>query len=145
MGDAPSNDTFLGIIDYLTADARQSLADSICTLPGLGAGESAILAREAQQALRDNAERKLNRILLLELHAAKLSGQLSAADESGKFAQFLQLATQDAFKDTLRRRYPVLEARLQRALGQQSKAIVDLARRIVADRDALAEIGRAHV
>ena len=140
MGDAPSNDTFLGIIDYLTADARQSLADSICTLPGLGAGESAILAREAQQALRDNAERKLNRILLLELHAAKLSGQLSAADENGKFAQFLQLATQDAFKETLRRRYPVLEARLQRALGQQSKAIVDLARRIVADRDALAAL-----
>ena len=74
MGDAPSNDTFLGIIDHLTADARRALAAGIQAMPGLGAGESAILAREAQQALRDNAERKLNRVLLLELHAAKLSG-----------------------------------------------------------------------
>ena len=140
MGDAPSNDTFLGIIDYLTADARRSLAESIQSMAGLGADESAVLVREAQRSLRDNAERKLNRILLLELHVAKLSGQLTAADESGKFAQFVALATQDSFKETLRRRYPVLEARLGRALGQQSSAIVTLARRIVADRDALAAL-----
>ena len=76
MGDAPSNDTFLGIIDHLTADARRSLAERIRAVPGLGDGESAILIRQAHQALRDNAERKLNRVLLLELHAAKLSGVL---------------------------------------------------------------------
>lgn len=140
MGDAPSNDTFLGIIDHLTADARRSLAESIRAVPGLGDDESAILIRQAQQALRDNAERKLNRVLLLELHAAKLSGQLTAPDESAKFAQFLELATQHAFKETLRRRYPVLEERLDRALGQQGKAIVALARRIVADRAAFADL-----
>jgi len=140
MGDAPSNDTFLGIIDYLIREAWQSMADQLRSIPGLSGDESAILAREAHQALRDNAERKLNRILLLELHAAKLSGQLTAPDESGKFAQFLELAKQDAFKDTLRRRYPVLEARLDRALGQQSQAILSLAKRIVVDRDALASL-----
>ncbi|MBT2117393.1 type 2 lantipeptide synthetase LanM family protein [Dyella sp. LX-66] len=140
MGDAPSNDTFLGIIDHLTADARRSLAERIRAVPGLGDGESAILIRQAHQALRDNAERKLNRVLLLELHAAKLSGQLTAPDESGKFAQFLELARQDAFKETLRRRYPVLEERLDRALGQQSEAILTLAQRIVADRAAFAAL-----
>jgi len=140
MGDAPSNDTFLGIIDHLTADARRSLAERIRAVPGLGDGESAILIRQAHQALRDNAERKLNRVLLLELHAAKLSGQLTAPDEGGKFAQFLELARQDAFKDTLRRRYPVLEERLDRALGHQSEAILTLARRIVADRAAFAAL-----
>ena len=140
MGDAPSNDTFLGIIDHLTADARRSLAESIRAVPGLGDDESAILIRQAHQALRDNAERKLNRVLLLELHAAKLSGQLTAPDESAKFAQFLELATQHAFKETLRRRYPVLEERLDRALGQQGKAIVALAQRIVADRAAFADL-----
>ncbi|MGO4703513.1 type 2 lanthipeptide synthetase LanM family protein [Dyella sp. 2RAB6] len=140
MGDAPSNDTFLEIIDHLTRDARQSIAESLRAIAGLHDDESAILVQQAHQALRDNAERKLNRILLLELHAAKLSGQLTAADESGKFVQFLALARQDAFKDTLRRRYPVLEARLDRALGQQSNAILALARRIAADRAAFASL-----
>lgn len=137
MGDAPSNDTFLAIIDVLTDQARGSVTRRLLSLPGLDPDEGALLAQEACRAIRDSAERKLNRILLLELHAAKLGGQLTAADETGKFAQFLELASGDAFKDTLRRRYPVLEARLGRVLGQLSDAIVRLAERIAADRDAL--------
>ena len=137
MGDAPSNDTFAVIIDFLTSDARRSAVDAIAAQPNMSAAEHAVLAREAERALRDSAERKLNRVLLLELHAAKLSGQLTAGSESGKFAQFLALATQEDFKDALRRRYPVLEARLARVLGQLGGAVARMAARIAADRDAL--------
>lgn len=137
MGDAPSSDTFVVIIDFLTADARQSVFDRILSLPGLSADEGAILVQETGRALRDSAERKLNRVLLLELHAAKLSGQLTATDERGKFAQFLALATRDDFKDALRRRYPVLETRLGKTLGHQGNAIVSLAERLATDRPML--------
>lgn len=137
MGDVPSIDTFAVVIDFLTADIRRSVIHRIMSVPDLSADEAAVLAREADRALRDSGERKLNRVLLLELHAAKLSGQLTAADESGKFAQFLDLATRDDFKASLRRRYPVLEDRLNATLGQQGAAIVSLAERIASDRHQL--------
>jgi len=140
MVDAPSNETFLAIIDVLSAEARQSAIDEILALPGLGADESAVLVQEATRALRESASRKLNRVLLLELHAAKLGGLLTAADEKEKFSQFVELASREAFKEGLRRRYPVLEARLAQALGQQGRAIASLARRIVEDRAALAAL-----
>jgi type 2 lantibiotic biosynthesis protein LanM len=143
MSAAPSNDTFLVIIDFLTAEARQPTTDRLLSLPGLGADERAVLVEEATRALRESAERKLNRVLLLELHAAKLGGQLTASGEGEKFAQFLGLATREAFRDGLRRRYPVLEERLGRTLGQQGNAIVSLAQRIASDRDSLcALLGR---
>ncbi|WNL45748.1 type 2 lanthipeptide synthetase LanM family protein [Dyella sp. BiH032] len=143
MSEAPSNDTFLVIIDFLTADARQAMTERLLSVPGLGAEERAVLLQEALRALRESASRKLNRVLLLELHAAKLSGQLTAEDEREKFVQFLELATQEPFKDALRRRYPVLEARLGRALAQLGNAIVTMAARIAEDREALsAFIGR---
>ena len=132
MSAAPSNDTFLVIIDFLTAEGRQPTTDGLLSLPGLGADERAVLVEEATRALRESAERKLNRVLLLELHAAKLDGQLTASGEGEKFAQFLGLATREAFRDGLRRRYPVLEERLGRTLGQQGNAIVSLAQRTAA-------------
>ncbi len=140
MGEVPSTDTFAVIIDTLTADARRAVTEKIAAQPGLTKDERDALAREAGRALHDSAERKLNRVLLLELHAAKLSGQLTAADEQGKFRQFLELATAASFKDALRRRYPVLEERLGRTLAQQGEAVVRLAQRVADDRDRLSAL-----
>ena len=138
MSDAPSNDTFLPVIDLLSAEARQSTSERLRSMPGLDDGERAALLHEALRALRESASRKLNRVLLLELHAAKLSGQLTADDEKDKFVQFLELAVQPSFREALRKRYPVLEARLGRALGQLGDAVVAMAARLAADREALA-------
>jgi lantibiotic modifying enzyme len=137
MGQPASTDTFALVIDFLTTGIRRSVGDRIASQPGLDAAEAAILVREAERTLHESAERKLNRVLLLELHAAKLAGQLTAGDEHGKFEQFLALAACEDFRASLRRRYPVLERRLERALGQQGEAIALLAQRIADDRDAL--------
>jgi lantibiotic modifying enzyme len=143
MSDAPSNDNFLVVIDALTADVRQATTERLLALPGLDDAERAVLLQEALRALRESASRKLNRVLLLELHAAKLSGQLGDGDEREKFVRFLELATETAFKEALRKRYPVLEDRLGRALGQLGDAVVTMAARIAADREALsAFLGR---
>lgn len=140
MDGASPDDTFASIVDKLIADILASTAAAIRALPGLDSAEQAALIAEAGRALHESAERKLNRVLLLELHAAKLGGQLTAPDERGKFLQFVALAQRDAFRQTLRQRYPVLESRWQRALGQQAAAMVCLAERIALDRDRLATL-----
>jgi type 2 lantibiotic biosynthesis protein LanM len=137
MKETSPPDTFAVIIDFFTADARQSVEKSVLWQAGLSTREAAIIVREADRALRESAERKLNRVFLLELHAAKLSGQLDAPTESEKFAQFLALATTERFKAAIRQRYPVLEARLDRVLTQQGHAIVSMAERLAADRASL--------
>ncbi|HEX7817311.1 type 2 lanthipeptide synthetase LanM [Dyella sp.] len=139
MNQVPST-TFATVIDFLTADARQSVMARILALPGLDAAEAAVLTKEAHRALHDSAERKLNRVLLLELHAAKLMGQLTATEESERFTQFLALATRPEFKETLRGRYPVLESRLAHVMTQQSQAMMRLAQRVAADRSVLASL-----
>lgn len=138
MADSPPNDTFAPIIAFLTADVRRHLADELAARPGLSTGEKNIFIRSADRALLDNAARKLNRVLLLELHAAKLSGELTAGDEAAKFAQFVAKATQAEFPLALRQRYSELAPRLERALGQQGRGIVTLASRLAADRARLA-------
>jgi type 2 lantibiotic biosynthesis protein LanM len=138
MADSQPHDTFAPIIAFLTAGVRRQLAHDLAAQAGLSADEKNILSRTADRALLDNAARKLNRVLLLELHAAKLSGELTATDETAKFAQFLAKATRADFPLALQQRYPVLAPRLERALRQQGRGIVTLASRLVADRDRLA-------
>lgn len=139
MDEPQSRNTFASIIKFLTDTARQSLATEIAMQPGLSADEVQVVAQVAERALLDSAERKLNRVLLLELHAAKLSGQLPGSDEARKFEAFLNQAMTPEFVGKLKWRYPVLHPRLNRVLEQQSRAIVYLARRITSDRDQLSE------
>lgn len=137
MSEAPLHGTFAVIVDALTAQARQQVKSQILSQPGINADEANVVAQAVDKALHESAERKLNRVLLLELHAAKLGGQLTAADEAAKFAQFLELAVRDDFKETLRRRYPVLEERLRRVLEQQGQAMIGLVQRMASDRSML--------
>lgn len=132
---------FARIVDRFTATARASLATRLAALaPGLGAAEAALARAEADAALSASASLKLNRVLLLELHAAARAGELTAASESDRFAQFVERALQPGFDAHLDRRYPPLRARLQRTLDRQGDAIHDLLARLAGDRDALATL-----
>lgn len=139
MDEAQARNTFAQIIDFLTADVRDSIATQIASLPRLSENEIQIVKQVAKKALLDNAERKLNRVLLLELHAAKLSGQLTGFDETQKFEQFLNQSMTPEFVGKLKKRYPALYPRLDRALDQQGQAIVQLANRIAEDRNELSK------
>ncbi|HEX7815923.1 type 2 lanthipeptide synthetase LanM family protein, partial [Dyella sp.] len=80
---------------------------------------------------------KLNRVLLLEMHAAKRAGMLTADDDSSRFAQFVALAMQAEFAASLDHLYPPLLPRLRRMLDQQRGAIEALVERLVVDRERL--------
>jgi type 2 lantibiotic biosynthesis protein LanM len=132
-----TSDAFASIIDHFTAAARAALAERLAAISGLDAGEVSLIRETADEALRFNARLKLNRVLLLELHAANRCGQLTAENDADRHDQFIELALQPEFADHLDRRYPSLHRRLQRALDQQAGAIETLAARFAADRGLL--------
>lgn len=125
-------------IDIIAADARRGLDARLAEAArGLSEAERAVAAEAAHRALAGNARRKLNRVLLLELHAAQLGGQLQATGERERFEAFMALACRPAFLDHLTARYPALRPRLQRTLDQHAEALALLVGRLVADRPRL--------
>jgi len=131
-------DAFGDIIACFTAPHRDVLAAHLTAWsPQLDDGERDLIGRMADAALHTHARLKLNRVLLLELHAAKLEGLLTANDESARFAQFVELACKPAFVTHLDTRYPVLRPRLYRMLDRQRHAIEAMIERFITDRDSL--------
>ncbi|WP_064749028.1 type 2 lanthipeptide synthetase LanM family protein [Lysobacter antibioticus] len=145
MSEPSNGESFLPIIETFTAEPRARLDATLAGLaPKLDRDEIALLRQVGAQTLNDNARLKLSRTLLLELHAARLGGQLPAQDDVEQFQQFITLALQPEFDPHLRRRYPALHARLQRTLELQRLALEALASRIAQDRERLGELlGRA--
>lgn len=108
--------------------------------PQLDVHDALRIRTAAEEALHANARLKLNRVLLLELHAAKLAGELTAADDAGRFGQFLSRALTPEFDEHLDRHYPPLRPRLRTMLDRQCGAIKRLLDRLAADRERLAAL-----
>ncbi len=136
MSEPRSGDSFLPLILDFTAAVRARLAHGLDEL-ALEADERRALRSAGERALNDNARLKLNRLLLLELQAARLGGQLQGSDDAAQFGSFLERAATEAFHAHLRQRYPALHPRLHRALDGQCRALLALGARLAADRDAL--------
>lgn len=134
-------DTFGAIIACFTQPHRDLLAARVTAWSSqLDERERELVCNTADAALHTHARLKLNRVLLLELHAAKLEGLLTAKDEPARFAQFVELACKPAFITHLDTRYPVLRTRLWRMLDRQRLAIEAMIERFIADRDSLATL-----
>ena len=129
-----TSDPFTPIIERFTRGACRAFGAHLAHLAGLDAGESALIRAAADEALLFSARLKLNRVLLLELHAAKRAGELTAERDEDAFAQFVERALRPDFDEHLDRRYPPLRARLQRVLDRQRAALESLADRFVEDR-----------
>ena len=140
VAESPSPAWFARPVASLIEPHLRSLAERLRQVSGLGADEREIVFATADTSLRNSAQARLNRVLLLELHAAGLTGQLDAADESQRWAQFLDLACTPAFSEHLRGRYPTLHERLATACRFQIDAVLTLVNRLVADREALSEL-----
>ncbi|GGA17644.1 type 2 lanthipeptide synthetase LanM family protein [Dyella nitratireducens] len=141
-----ATDSFAAIISGFTAPVRAMFSARLAELaPALLPDEIALIRHSAEEALNANASFKLSRVLLLELHAAKRAGELTAHDDAGRFAQFVEQAQQPAFLEHLNHRYSKLQERLLRALNAQRSAIEALTTRFAADRSTLAQLpGHPH-
>lgn len=134
-------DSFDPVILGFTASVRRMFYARLSELASaLASDETELIRIAADETLNTNASLKLNRVLLLELHASKRAGQLTAPDESSRFIQFLEQALQPQFLDHLSHRYPCLHERLSRALNAPRFAIEALVARFIADRDLLVHL-----
>lgn len=134
----PTSDAFAPLVEIFTAAAHAEFAAHVAArAPLLVAGEIDVIGTAADDALRTKARLKLNRVLLLELHAAQRAGELTTDGDDWRFIQFIDHASRTEFEAHLDRCYPPLRPRLQRALAQQRAAIEALLDRLIADRAAL--------
>lgn len=141
MTASPAAAAFARITEQFLAQARAALAAGLHDPAiALQPGERALLHSQGEAALHEHAQLKLNRVLLLELHAAARSGDIGPLDSAGALDEFVALATSEGFRAHLQQRYPVLLPRLTRMLEGQCAAVVELAARIGSDRVALAEL-----
>ncbi|HEL3816296.1 TPA: type 2 lantipeptide synthetase LanM family protein [Stenotrophomonas maltophilia] len=141
MTASPAAAAFARITEHFLADARAALAAGLHDPAiDLHPDERKLLHGQGDAALREHAQLKLNRVLLLELHAAARGGDIGPLDSAGALDEFMALATSEGFQQHLQRRYPVLLPRLSRMLEGQCAAVVELAARIGSDRALLTEL-----
>jgi type 2 lantibiotic biosynthesis protein LanM len=128
---------FAGALGRLVAPYAARLAAQLADVRGLTDGERTALAEAAEPAVTETVHRKVTRVLLLELNAARLAGRLSAEDPAERWTEFLAIADDPAFWRGLGKRYPTLERRLDTVMSRRADAALALARRFAADRSAL--------
>ena len=141
MIEASTPDAFACSIKHFVAATCEEFVARLEELSSnLDRSEAELIRNAAEEALYATAQVKLNRVLLLELHAAQRAGELTAIDTADRFAQFAELTRQPEFAEHLDRRYPTLRQRLQRALNQKREAIEVLLARFIADRAILTHL-----
>lgn len=132
--------TFERPVATLVHPLTNLLDGSLAGTAGLTGAERAVFARTARQALVSGLRQKLERTLLLELHAAGLAGDLAGDDERQRFDHFIELSGSAGFIRALDRRYPTLFRRVDATGRQFVTAVCAMAGRLAADRDLLADL-----
>ncbi|MET7303626.1 type 2 lanthipeptide synthetase LanM family protein [Embleya sp. NPDC005575] len=106
----------------------------------LSAAERDTLQQAAHRSLLGAVRPKANRLLLLELHAARISGRLTRDTSEQRWDEFLELAAETRFWSELDADYPAFAPRLDRVIRNRCAALLALARRLAADRPRLTEL-----
>ena len=103
----------------------------------LAPAEAEIVHAAAGLALRTNLHRKIARMLLVELNAARVDGRLAGDTPQARWDYFLGMTERPAFWDELALHYPTLMDRTGRLVANQAAAALLFARRWAAGRDSL--------
>lgn len=124
----------------LTEPALAGLAAGLTAVGGLDDQEREVVLQATAVTVRETVYRKVCRVLVLELNAARITGALTAPDPAARFAQWLAGTTDSRFWDGQDEHYPRLRQRLSTVIGNRCTAAVQLAQRFSTDRAALAEL-----
>lgn len=117
--------------------ALTELAVQLDQVALLGAGERQAVLAGASASIADAVRRKVSRLLLLELHAARVTGSLQAPDSTGRWSEFLERSADRSFWDSLTPHYPTLLSRLDTVISGRVAAAAEFARRFAANRSRL--------
>lgn len=133
--------SFDPVLDRLLSPVTGWLAVQLGQIPGLTGAEADAVHLGAAEGLRESARLKVSRLLVLEVHAARVSGRLTAPDPASRWEQWLDAATGPGFWESLDGRYPTLRRRLDTMLGNGARAAATFAARFATDRTALQSAG----
>lgn len=106
-------------------------------MSGLAPAEADAVLAGAELGLRTALHRRLARLLLLELNAARVEGRLEGDTPQARWDHFLGLTERSSFWDGLALHYPTMIDRAGRLVANQAAAALLFAQRWAADRDTL--------
>ncbi|MFI6817204.1 type 2 lanthipeptide synthetase LanM family protein [Nonomuraea sp. NPDC050328] len=127
-------------LDVLLGPALADLEARLGALTGLAPAERDAILDGATRSLDEDVRRKITRLLVLELNAARLAGRLTGADPAARWAEWKRSVAEPAFWQALAEPYPSLLPRLATVIGNRCEAAHRFAARFAADRAALATL-----
>ncbi|NRQ30847.1 type 2 lantipeptide synthetase LanM [Nonomuraea sp. NN258] len=124
-------------LDPLIGPALADLEARLGALTGLAAAERAVILAGAARSVDEDVRRKITRVLVLELNAARISGRLTAADPAARWEEWKRSVAEPAFWDAMNGPYPGMVDRLTTLIAHRCTAAGHFAERFAADRRAM--------
>ncbi|MEO5687797.1 MAG: type 2 lanthipeptide synthetase LanM family protein [Burkholderiaceae bacterium] len=135
--DAGDFDASLG---FLFSSSLDELVAQLSSVAGLEEQERVLLVDVTRETLLSVVGAKLTRLMLLELNAARVRGQLTGDTGEQRFEQFIAMSARPEFWLGLDSEYPDLRARVRCIVDERCASTVRFAARFADDRDALAAL-----
>lgn len=136
MADAEPGDLDVALAPVV-GPALAGLAAELDSVAGLGSAERGAVHAGAAAGLFETVRRKVTRVLVLELNAARVAGRLSGEGPTARWNDFLTTASRTEFWESLAVHYPPLGPRLATVVANRCAAALAMARRFADDRDRL--------
>lgn len=124
----------------LLSPGLDGLATQLARVAGLWEAECDVILASARETLHMALRGRLSRLMVLELHAARINGRLHGEEAPQRWQHFLEISAQPDFWSGLDDHYPSLRARIDVIVRNRCGAILDFARRWAADRAAVAPL-----
>ena len=127
---------FAASLGCLAAPAMERLAAQL-SCEALEPAEREVVLDATRFTLVETLHRKLARLLVLELNAARVEGRLEGETSEARWDDFIAASSQASFWQRLEPDYPGLAARIDRVAANQVSAALRFARAWAADRHRL--------
>jgi type 2 lantibiotic biosynthesis protein LanM len=121
----------------LISPATARLEAGLSSIPGLGPADARAVLAGAETGLRRSLHRKVARLLLLELNAARVEGRLAGDTPEARWDHFIETTESPGFWEELEAHYPTLMPRVRRLVANQADSALLFARRWAADKQRL--------
>jgi lantibiotic modifying enzyme len=131
---------FTSSLACLVEPPLAALTEQLQHVRGLTDSEGAAIRESLATSLRETLLRKVNRVLILELNAARITGELTAGDSAARWSQFLEISAAPQYWESLSEYYPTMLARLNTVISRRCTAVLAMTERLSADREAITRL-----
>ena len=128
------------VLSCLFDPALAALTTRLAGVPGLASGERQAVAHGVARVLRDVVWQRVRRVVLVELHAARIAGRLTAADSRARWAEWVDTLSRPGGWRAAAAPYPDLLPRLRAVIAHRCEAGHRFAVRFARDRSRLASL-----